>query len=170
MEMVHIHGLIKGELLMKDISKLFEKAINMADSFNLQIISKDIEKLSNIWCRVEDDSTRNWYTISLTDGKTVVEDYGYLSYNFPIALLKENCPKYICDVINKHNVLYVQLCDRFSCEPKILEKYIDTQEIIFIDDCFMEDDNIPFDEDAFLKIDEGANYINPYKFSFLDIK
>ena len=166
-------GLIDGWIWrnrMRDISVVLEKAIKNKSNYTSRLVSKEIEELPNIWCRLEDDSSRNWYTISLSDGKTVIEDYGYLSYSFPVALLKDNCPKNIYDIIYKYDILYDILCDSLSCEPKILEKYIDAQEIALIDDRFMDDNSLPFNEELFLKIDEGINYINPYRFNFENIK
>jgi len=155
---------------MRDISSTFERAIKNKANYNSRLVSKEIEKIPNIWCRIEDDSRRSWYTISLSNGKTVMEDYGYLSCSFTVALLKDNCPQIIYDILCKHNILCERLCELFSCEPEILEQYIDTQDIALIDDRFMEDDSIPFDEEVFLSIDEGINYINPYRFAFDDIK
>ena len=155
---------------MRDISSTFERAIKNKDNYNSRLVSKEIEKIPNIWCRIEDDSSRKWYTISLSNGKTVIEEYGYLSCSFPVALLKDNCPPVIFDILDRHNVLCERLYASFSCEPKILEQYINIQEIALIDDRFMEDDSFPFDEELFLKIDDGVNYINPYKFTFEDIK
>lgn len=155
---------------MRDISFTFERAIKNKANYNSRVVSKEIEKIPNIWCRIEDDSRRSWYTISLNNGKSVMEDYGYLSCSFTVALLKDNCPQIIYDILCKHNILCERLCELFSCEPEILKQYIDTQDIALIDDRFMEDDSIPFDEEVFLAIDEGINYINPYKFAFDDIK
>ncbi len=155
---------------MRDISSVFERATKNKGNYNPRLVSKEIEEIPNIWCRIEDDSSRNWYTISLINGKTVIEDYGYLSCSFTVALLKDNCPQIIYDILCKHNILCEKLCALFSCDPKVLEQYIDIQEIALIDDRFMEDDSIPFDEELFLKIDEGISYINPYKFTFEDIK
>lgn len=38
-------------------------------------------------------------------------------------------------------------------------------DILWIDDDFMDDENIPFDFDSFSLIDDGAEYLNPKHFS-----
>ena len=44
------------------------------------------------------------------------------------------------------------------------------EDINLFDDRFLYDESFPFDEELFLKIDEGIRYINPYDFAFEDIK
>ncbi|MDE7436420.1 MAG: transposase [Lachnospiraceae bacterium] len=42
-------------------------------------------------------------------------------------------------------------------------------DIVWIDDDFMDDENIPFDHDSFALIDEGVNYLNPKHFSVVQL-
>lgn len=41
--------------------------------------------------------------------------------------------------------------------------------IVWIDDDFMNDENIPFDYDAFAEIDDGVKYLNPKHFSVVEL-
>lgn len=153
---------------MKDISLVLEKAISLSNGYDSKLISHEIEKLPNIWCRLEDDSNLNWYLISKSAEKSVIEYYGYLSSKYPVALLMEKCPKDIYELLSKKKVILGEYSQRCSCQESILKKYV--ENIDLIDDRFLYDENIPFNEELFLKIDEGTQYINPYDFSFDEIK
>ncbi len=87
---------------------------------------------------------------------------------YPVALLMKECPKDIYNLLSEKGVLIEEYCERYCCEESILRKYIG--DINFIDDRFLYDESIPFDEELFLKIDEGMRYINPYNFAFDNIK
>lgn len=153
---------------MKDISVILEKALSLADEYDSKLVSDEIEKIPNIWCRLEDDSNLKWYLISKSDGETVIKYYGYLSAEFPVALLIRDCPDNVLKILCNRGILQEELYERYSCKETVLEKYI--ENCILIDDRFLYDASIPFDEELFLKIDEGINYINPYNFKFDDIK
>ncbi len=154
--------------MVKDISVTLEKAIKLSNEYHSENISHEIEKIKNVWCRLEDDSERNWYLISKSNKKSVIKYYGYLSVKFPIALLMESCTTNIRDLLLKNGVILEKYCKSYCCNENILKQY--TENKIFIDDRFLYNENIPFNEELFLKIDEGIQYINPYYFTFDDIK
>ena len=153
---------------MKDISLILEKAFLLSNGYDSKLVSYEIEKISNIWCRLEDDSNLNWYLISKSDGKSVIEYYGYLSAKYPVALLMKTCPKDIYKLLLAKGVLFEEYSERYSCKENILRRYVG--DINLIDDSFLYDESMPFNEELFLKIDEGIRYINPYNFAFEDIK
>lgn len=153
---------------MKDISSILKQAVLLSNGYDSRSVSHEIEKIPNIWCRLEDDSNLSWYLISKSDGKSVTEYYGYLSATYPVALLMKECPKDIYELLSEKRVLIEEYCERYSCEESVLRRYVEDKN--FIDDRFLDDENIPFDEESFLKIDEGIRYINPYNFAFDDIK
>lgn len=153
---------------MKDISTVLEKALLYSSKYNPDELSLQIERISDIWCRLEDDSNLKWYLISKNDGKLVVEYYGYLSVKFPVALLMKNCPNNIRKLLIENKVFLEEYCDRYSCDETILKKYVEDK--VLIDDRFLYDGYIPFSEELFLKIDEGIDYLTPYNFRFDDIK
>lgn len=153
---------------MKNISLILEKAVLSSEGYDSRLVAHEIEKIPNVWCRLEDDSNLRWYLLSTNNGKSVVGYYGYLSTKFPVALLMKDCPFNIRKLLSKNEVLLEEYCDRYSCDENILKKYVGDR--VLIDDRFLYDDRIPFDEEAFLKIDEGISYLNPYNFAFDDIK
>lgn len=85
-----------------------------------------------------------------------------------VALLMKECTKDIYKLLSEKGVLLEEYCERYSCEESILRRYVG--DINFIDDRFLYNESIPFDEELFLKIDEGIRYINPCNFAFDDIK
>ena len=153
---------------MKDLTLVFKKAFSLSDEYDSKSLSNKLEKLPNIWCRLEDDSNLRWYLISKSNGKSVVECYGYLSAKYPIALLTKKCPDDISHLLSSEKIIIEEYHERYSCEETIMRKYV--EDINLIDDRFLYDEKISFDEEAFLKIDEGIEYINPYNFAFEDIK
>ena len=136
----------------------------MSKEYDSKSVAHEIEKISNTWCRLEDDSNLNWYLISKSNGKSVIECYGYLSAKYPISLLMKECPKDIYQLLAEKGVLIEEYCERYSCEESVLKEYIGDTNLI--DDRFLYDESIPFDEEIFSKIDEGIRYINPYNFAF----
>lgn len=153
---------------MKDISLLLGRAILKVEQYDSEVISRKIEEIPDVWCRLEDDSNFNWYLISKNNGKSVVTYYGYLSSKFPVALLMETCPDEIRKILSINGISTEQYCTRYSCDAEVLKRYVDNIELI--DDSFLYDANQPFDEALFLKIDEGLKYINPRSFSFEELK
>lgn len=153
---------------MKDISQTLELALTLNINYDSKLVADELEKIPNIWCRLEDDSKFNWYLISRSNGKTIEQYYGYLSTKYPVALLGKDCPVSISLLIKKMGILKEELCERYSCNEWILKYYV--KDCMIIDDRFLYDENIPFNEEIFLKIDEGINYINPYSFTINDIK
>ncbi len=154
--------------MIKDISLTLERAILLSNEYHSELISHEIEKITNIWCRLEDDSSLNWYLISKSTGKSVEKYYGYLSRKFPVALLMKDCPNDVRNLLLRNGILLEKYCERYSCEQTVLKQYIENK--VLIDDRFLYDENIPFDEETFFKIDEGIQYINPYNFTFDEIK
>lgn len=153
---------------MNDLTEIFSKAIENKDRYNSLEVSKQLGKLDNVWCRIEDDSNRKWYLISETDGKSVKTYFGYLSCDYPVSLLFENCPKNVIDCLEDNKVLITEYDDRYSCRDDILGYFIDN--IPIIDDRFLRDESIPFDTETFLLIDDGLKYVSPYDFSFESLK
>lgn len=144
-----------------------EQAILLSKEYNSEALARKIEKIPSIWCRLEDDNNFNWYLISKSNKKSVLKYYGYLSTKFPVALLMKNCPSSIYKLLQKNKIFIEQYCKRYSCKESILKQYVTGK--IFIGDSFLYDENLVFNEELFLKIDEGIIYLNPHNFSFDDI-
>ena len=159
--MEHIDGL-KNENI-KNITHIMHEAVKIAEGYHFRTIDSELEQLPNIWCRVDDDSNRNWYIISRSNGKSAIEDYGYLSREYPIAFLFDTCPKAVCDILLNNQVLVDAYSERCCCDENVLRKYTKKR---LLDDRFMYDYDFPFNEEIFLEIDGGQCYINPYDFCF----
>lgn len=166
--MEHLDGWSRSDY-MRNLSKILGEAVEKASKYNSRIISKEMENIPNIWCRLEDDSRGKWYLISEMDGKSVKKYFGYLSHEYPVALLFDECPHEVKELLKEKQVLLDKYNDNYSCDENILKNYID-EDIIMLDDRFLSDETILFDEETFLRIDEGIEYINPYNFSFESIK
>lgn len=153
--------------MVKDLSCVFGKAIAKAEKYNSKLIADELELKFGIWCRLEDDSNLEWYLISENNGKTIVNYYGYLSKRFPVAIIKDICPDDICRVLHKREVLIEKYYERYMCDEFILNKFVADKSII--DDRFLYEGNIPFNEELFLRIDEGERYIKPYNFTIEEL-
>jgi len=77
------------------------------------------------------------------------------------------CPNDIYKLLIENGVLLEKYCKNYCCNETILKQYISNK--ILIDDRFLYDESIPFNEELFLKIEEGIEYIKPYCFTFEDI-
>lgn len=151
---------------MKDITLAFEKAIAFRNGYNSKKIAFEIETNTDSWCRLEDDSNLKWYLISKTNGESIIKYYGYLSRMYPVAIMMDNCPKEILNILFKSEVIVEKYCEKYSCDEKILSQFVDK---LLVDDGFLYNDKIPFDEELFNVIDDGGEYINPCGFRFEDL-
>ena len=152
----------------RDISKVFETAVKQSKNYHSNDIADKLETINKMWCRLEDDSRRNWYLISETDGKTVTDYYGYLCSMFPVALLMNGCPESIAKLLEDNNVFIEKYCEHYYCEESVLKEYVD--DVAFIDDSFLYNNDIPLDFELYGKIEKGIKYINQYNFEFEEIK
>ena len=155
--------------MKKDLTEIFKKGIFLSNNYNAVLISKLISKsINNISCEFYEDSNYNWYEIVRIENNFVIEIYGYLSYKFPVAILKNNCPKNIIDFLNNNNILIENYYDKYCCDDKILRIYVD-ERIPVINDNFLYDETIPFNEKLFLEIDELIIYVSSYNFTFEEL-
>ncbi len=162
--MEHMTGLENENI--KNITDIMREAVKNSEGYRFEKIAKELEQIPNIWCTDDYDSNGKWYIISRSDGKTVIEDYGYLSSEYPIAFLFDTCPKEVREKLLDNQVLIDDYSEKCCCDEEVLGKYINKR---FLDDRFMYDYNLPFNEEVFIEIDDGACYINPYNFCFTDL-
>ena len=151
---------------MKDITLVFEKAIAFRNGYNSKQIASEIEMKADSWCRLEDDSNLKWYLISKNNGKTIIKYYGYLSRMYPVAIMMEDCPNEILKILFNSEVIVEKYYEKYKCDEKILSRFVDK---IIIDDGFLYNDKIPFNEELFNVIDDGVEYINPCGFRFEEL-
>lgn len=152
---------------MKDVTEIFGKAVDMQGDYQYRLVRNALEKDPGIWCMPDSDSNEKWSYIGRTDGNSIVENYGFICEGFPVALLKDECPDKVKTVLDKCGVLHTSFDEELSCEESILRSYL--TDVLIIDDRFLEDDNLPFNDEAFEMITEGVRYTTPYRFAFDDL-
>lgn len=82
-------------------------------------------------------------------------------------VLSSHIQKFRKDILN-YGITCISVpdfeCEHLQCSRTDLLPY-EYSDILWIDDDFMNDENIPFDYDSFDLIDEGVHYLNPRHFS-----
>ncbi|SEQ05920.1 hypothetical protein SAMN02910289_01144 [Lachnospiraceae bacterium RM5] len=151
---------------MKDITLVFKKAIACRNEYNSKLIATKIEMNYDCWCRLEDDSNLKWYLISKTNGKTVIKYYGYLSKTFPVAIVMDDCPNEIVTFLFESGIIVEKYYKKYKCDEIVLKQFVDKH---IIDDSFLFNEKIPFNEELFSIIDDGIDYINPCDFRFEEL-
>ena len=152
---------------MKDVTEIFRKAIDNQLEYHYRTVRFALESDPEIWCMHDPDTNEKWSFIGRTDGNyNMVEIYGYICDNLPVALLKDNCPEKIKKILEKCKVFFTSFDEELSCEESVLRNYL--TNVLIIDDRFLEDESLPFDNEAFDKITDGCRYTTPYRFAFED--
>lgn len=154
--------------MTEDLTDIFRKGILFSERYYCKDIERKIESLPNVWCMLAYDSRRNFYYIGKTDGRSLTEYYGFLSVVFPVALLAENCPDNVRQLLAENGILTGDFNRKCSCDEEILKKYVPRPNVPIIDDRKLLDGRISFDSDDFLTICSGW-YLSPYDFDFHDI-
>lgn len=100
------------------------------------------------------------------------DNYGYLSIQYPVALIKENCPEIIRRILAENNILFTELEEPMRCNEDILRKYVDRR---LIDESAFLNGNFSFDDERFdfilNRIETGYScYIDASNFMFNDIR
>lgn len=154
--------------MIKDLTDIFRKGILNSADYDPKAIENKLETLPDIWCLVNPDKFYNWYYIGLTNGKSLIEYYGFLSQRFPVALLMENCPDNVRELLEENGILTDSFSRRCSCDEEILKQYAPRLAYHIIDDRKLLDGRISFDSDEFIVIC-SFHYMTPYDFEFYDI-
>ena len=152
---------------MKDVTEIFRKAADEHDTYYYETVRYALESDPEIWCVPDSDSNEKWAYIGRTENNDMVESYGFLCVDFPVALLKDNCPDKIRRTLDKCRVMHTSFDDELSCDEAVLREYL--TEVLIIDDRFLEDESREFDEEAYQKILDGCRYTTPYRFAFDDL-
>ncbi len=152
---------------MKDVTTLFGSALDRSGSYLYTSVRSALEADNDIWCLADSDTNEKWAYIGKTDGESLTEYYGILCEAYPVAFLYDTCPCKIKAVLDKCGVEYTAFDEELSCDEAILHHYI--TDTLIIDDRFLEDDSLPFNQEAFDMIVDGRRYLTPYKFAFDDL-
>lgn len=156
--------------IKNDLTKVFELGIESQNEYEPYNIIKIINSSTDCFCSDADEA--NWILIwENIDKKSIF--YAYISQFYPVALVKDNCPKSVKTALEKNNIYIAEFDEPFSCEENILEKYVRGGQII-IDDRFLDDCNFSFDDERLFDIYEclehNRKYITPYNFTFEEIR
>jgi len=154
--------------MIKDLTDTFRKGILNSADYNFKNIQFKLETLPYIWCMENSDTYENWYYIGRTGRKLLKENYGFLSVYFPVALLMENCPDNVRNLLKDNNIFIDDFSRKCSCDEEILKKYAPELYPPIIDDRKLLDGRISFDSDEFIRIC-SFSYLSPYDFDFYDI-
>ena len=78
---------------MKNYTEIFSQALKMKEGYDVKKLKKIIDSQNEFHCGDYDEWADNyWYMLTPQQMKSYDEYYGYLSLEYPIALLSENCP------------------------------------------------------------------------------
>ncbi|UKI16095.1 MAG: hypothetical protein L6V87_10490 [Ruminococcus sp.] len=81
--------------------------------------SKIIDSQNEFHCGDYDEWADNyWYMLTQQQMKSYDEYYGYLSLEYPIALLSENCPDKLKSLLSENGILHSLLEEPLSCDEK----------------------------------------------------
>lgn len=154
---------------MNDLTKVFEAGIKVSGNYDPYKIIKIFNKTA-YYC--SDDDEANWMSVwENIEGKSVF--YAFISQYYPAALVKDNCPEPVKNILKYNHILTAKFEEPFSCEEDILKKYVRSGQII-IDDRFLDNCDFSFDDERLFWIYEclehGRKYVAPYGFTFEEIR
>lgn len=159
---------------MKDYTEIFSKAIELSSGYRVENIADIINSTDDNYCQERDDwGEYNWYYLAGEDkDHMILGDYGYLSIQYPVALIKENCPEIIRRILAENNILFTELEEPMRCNEDVLRKYVDRR---VIDESAFLNGNFSFDDERFDlildRIETGYScYIDASNFMFDDIQ
>lgn len=159
---------------MKDYTEIFSKAIELSSGYRVKNIADIINSTDDNYCVTDNEwGEYNWYYIVEEDkDHMILGDYGYLSIQYPVALIKENCPEIIKRILAENNILFTELEEPMCCNEDILRKYVDRR---VIDESAFLNSDYSFDDEIFdlilYRIEKGSHcYIDASNFMFDDIQ
>ena len=162
---------------MKDYTEIFSKAIDLSTGYDIKKISNIINSISNNYGCEEDGEWGEyfWYLLcEVTPDNMIVDIYGYLSKNYPIALIKENCPDIIKHNLAENNILVTDFEEPMCCNEDILRYYVCRSRRIIDENIFLNNGDFSFDDERFdmilYRIETGSHfYVDAGNFMFDDI-
>lgn len=159
---------------MKDYTEIFSEAIKLSSGYRVKNIADIINSTEDYYCGNYDEwGHYNWYYIVKKDkDHMILGDCGYLSIQYPVALIKENCPEIIKCILAENNILFTELEEPMCCNENILREYIDRR---VIDESAFLNGNFSFDDVRFElildRLETGHScYIDASDFMFKDIQ
>lgn len=160
---------------MKDYTEIFSKAVELSSGYDIDKISVLINAVGDNYCGTDSEwCTYRWYYLCReTEDNMLVDDYGYLSVDYPVALIKENCPDIIKSVLAENNILLTEFEEPMCCNEDVLRKYVHGRRVID-ETVFLNNGDFSFDDERFElileRIETGERYyIDAENFMFSDI-
>lgn len=115
------------------------------------------------------DSTVGFYDAIPLVKENVV---AYIFDDEKVAFVREDMLTKFKNDTEEYNLVYIPVTS-FDAEEFYFEREMDSptflKEILWIDDDFMNDENLAFDFELFDIIDSGVKYVNPKHFSISDL-
>lgn len=159
---------------MKDYTEIFSKAIDLSSGYDIKKISNIINSIGDNYCGTDDEwCTYLWYDLcKITADNMMIDNYGYLSRDYPVALIKENCPDIIKRTLAENNILLTEFQEPMCCNEDILQQYVD--RLVIDESVFLNNGDFSFDDERFElilnRLETGERYyIDAENFIFDDI-
>ncbi len=153
---------------MSDLTNTFLKGIKEGKAYKPYNVSSAINRTVHLSCDLDDEGG-NWELILLhEENRNKYKTAGYLSRYFPVAILKDYCPKELINILRNYNVFIEFFDEPFSCDEDVLRKYAPFTRIL--DDRFLDDGNFSLDDERLFYIYENIKYVTPYNFTFDEIR
>lgn len=160
---------------MKDYTEIFSEAINISSGYNIEKICNIINSIGNNYCGTDDEwCDYNWYYLCKeTESNQLFDVYGYLSREYPVALIKKNCPEIIISVLAENKILFTEFEEPLCCDQDILRRYVHFKRVI--DESAFLNGGFAFDDERFelilQRIENGRQYyIDAGNFMFDEIQ
>ena len=164
---------------MKDILN-FMKQLNTSPNYSISLCGKLEYFVGNYFVSGAGDPYETIYAIYFDNTisreecveQTPEKLVAYVTADYKYAfVLTEIYDKFIKDT-SEYGFIYIPVSD-FSAKEFFIDLKNDIpaflQKITWLNDDFLDDENIEFDFETFFKIDEGTEYINPNHFSINEL-
>jgi hypothetical protein len=162
---------------MTNVEEIFKKSIDNQENYNIKQL-KSIFESQNFYFDDQDDEWCEylWYVIGVAEEfccpQPPEDVYAYISTQFPVALIFDNCPEIVKNILSENNIFYTEFDFNLSCEENTLKKFIPDKRVIdesFLDTCDYSIDDERF-EYVLERLETGKKYyIDPTEFTFNDI-
>lgn len=159
---------------MKDYTEIFSKALDSKADYDFKKVAEIIDSQEEFHCGDYDEwADHYWYMLIPKQIKSDDEKFGYLSLEYPVALLTENCPEKLKRILSENGILHSLLDEPLSCDENILRQYV--HDKIVFDEHFVDSCDYSFDDERFFwlmqKYETGhQNYIDSSCFMINEIR
>ncbi|MDE6780812.1 MAG: hypothetical protein K2J40_05060 [Ruminococcus sp.] len=160
---------------MKDYTEIFSKAIDLSSGYDIDKICDIINVIGDNYCGTDDEwCTYLWYDLcKKTADNKLGDNYGYLSRDYSVALIKENCPDIIKHTLAENNILLTEFEEPMCCNEDVLREYVQGRRVID-ESVFLNNSDFSFDDERFElilhRLETGERYyIDAENFMFDDI-